>query len=293
MALQTTPTPLPLTDSLTAGADVSLTPVEGVEMTMEGLEMAVADSLAASQGSLEELFGQGATLAEQAVVEPSLWVHLTDNWVVSLLLVVTFIYYGFVMWAYGGHIGNMAKVVFGGGFGTRVAEEVSYLFMRAVRNLVAVGILAWSLVAIKWIELLGGEEPLLQQSLLLVPGAIAVALVVGTVQHIATSGVLHLVGRRQMSESLGIMSSTTMALTTTVSTPLALLFVLNVGESGQMIGNLCVAIAILGLTVFCIKSLIFFIEQKISILLWFLYLCTVILIPIGVVARIVAGSGII
>lgn len=286
MALQTPPTTHPLTDSLITGAEVALTPVDSVEM-------GVVESIATSEGSLEELFGQGAALAEQTVVEPSLWVHLTDNWVVSLLLVATFIYYCFVMWAYGGHIGNMAKVVFGGGFGTRVAEEVSYLFMRAVRNLVAVGILAWSLVAIKWIEVLGGEEPILQQSLLLVPGAIAVALVVGTAQHWATSGILHLVGRRQMSESMSIVSSTTMALTATIATPLALLFVLNSAESQAMIGKICIAIALLGLIIFCIKSLIFFIEQKISILLWFLYLCTVILIPIGVVARIVAGSGII
>jgi hypothetical protein len=187
----------------------------------------------------------------------------------------------------------MAKVTVGGGAGTRVADEVSYLFMRAVRNLNLVGISVWSLVAIKWIELLGGETPILPESLVLVPGAILVAVALGSLQRGATLAILRFVGRRQLSDSIDIVASTTMALTTAISAPVALLFVLNTGESQEIIGYACIALASLGLILFCTKSLIFFIEQKISILLWILYLCAVILIPIGVVARLVAGGGII
>lgn len=271
-----------MADSLTLGAEVAYAPSEGV-----------VDSLQIVGQSLEGLFGKGARVVEQTLVEGAHNVLLTDNWVVSLLLVGTFIYYCFVLWAYGSHIGMMAKVIVGGGGGTRVADEVSYLFMRAVRNLDLVGVFVWSLVAIKWIELLGGESPILPESLMLVPGAIVVAVVLGAVQRGATSAILRLVGRRQLNESISIVASTTMALTTAISTPIALLFVLNTGSSQEIIGYGCLALASLGLILFCTKSLIFFIEQKISILLWILYLCAVILIPIGVVARLVAGGGII
>lgn len=271
------------TDSLSLGADALSTSVES----------SVADTLQTAQMSLEGLFGESARVVEQTFVEAPQSVPLTDNWVVSLLLVGAFIYYCFVLWAYGSHIGLMAKVTFGNGGGTRVADEVSYLFMRAVRNLDLVGLFVWSLVAIKWIELLGGQSHILPNSLLLVPGAIVVAVILGAIQRGATTLVLRLVGRRQLGESIGIVASTTLALTTAIATPIALLFVLNTGTSQEIIGYVCLAMASLGLILFCTKSLIFFIEQKISILLWILYLCAVILIPIGVVARLVAGGGII
>lgn len=279
-APQTLPT---LPDSLIQGADVAYATAEEP----------VVDSLLPAAESLERIFGEGARVVEQAVVEAPQGVLLTDNWVVSLLLVGTFVYYCFVLWAYGNHVGLMAKVTVGGGAGTRVADEVSYLFMRAVRNLNLVGISVWSLVAIKWIELLGGETPILPESLVLVPGAILVAVALGSLQRGATLAILRFVGRRQLSDSIDIVASTTMALTTAISAPVALLFVLNTGESQEIIGYACIALASLGLILFCTKSLIFFIEQKISILLWILYLCAVILIPIGVVARLVAGGGII
>jgi hypothetical protein len=51
-------------------------------------------------------------------------------------------------------------------------------------------------------------------------------------------------------------------------------------------------VASIGLVTFVLKSLVFFLEQKISILLWFLYLCTAILIPIGIVVTLVVRNGV-
>ena len=53
-----------------------------------------------------------------------------------------------------------------------------------------------------------------------------------------------------------------------------------------------VAIGVAGvaLATFVTKSLIFFLEQKVSILLWILYLCAVVLIPIGIVATLVVRN---
>ena len=55
----------------------------------------------------------------------------------------------------------------------------------------------------------------------------------------------------------------------------------NTGASREMLGWVLVGVACVALFAYVVKSFVFFIEQKISILLWFLYLCTVVLIPIG------------
>jgi hypothetical protein len=87
------------------------------------------------------------------------------------------------------------------------------------------------------------------------------------------------------------MADTTMALTAIIVAPVSLLLAVNMGQSVATLSWVCLGTGAVAMTIFCIKSLILFIGQKISILLWFLYLCTVILIPIGVVITLVVRSG--
>lgn len=246
-------------------------------------------SLDSLGGGLQSLFGKSASLVPQSVEDLSVGSTLAGNWVVWLFVAGLFVLYLFVVFAYGGHIGQMGKIAFGRNLGIRVADEMSYLFMRAVRYSLLVGVVMWSLVGVKWLEVSGvnslGVEPLL-----LVPMFVAVAVALGALQRMVTNGVCALVRRKDIAEGINILADTLMALAAIVTTPIALLFVANTGASAVVLGWVCVAAAGVALFLFCTKSLIFFVEQKVSILLLILYLCTAILIPIGIVVTLVVRN---
>lgn len=247
------------------------------------------EQLVAVENTIEGLFGPSAALVEQSLPEAMEQVALSGNWVVGATLVALFIYYLFVLFAYGGHIGLMGKVMLSNNLGIRVADELSYLFMRAVRNAVTLGIVAWSLIFVKWIGMSGEGE--MGQAVWLLPMTILVCLGVGLVQRMASNFIFSLTLRREVREGVNIMADTTMALTAIIVTPVSLLLAVNMGQSVATLSWVCLVTGAVAMTIFCIKSLILFIGQKISILLWFLYLCTVILIPIGVVITLVVRSG--
>ncbi len=248
------------------------------------------EAVAEVSGSLEGLFGESARLVEQALPEIVEQGELTSNWMVGVVLVALFVYYLFVLFAYGGHIGLMGKVILSNNLGIRVADELSYLFMRAVRNATALGIVAWSLVGVKWMEMSGAAG--VSENHWLLPMVFCIALGVGVVQRLATNFIFSLTMRREVCEGLNIMADTTMALTAIVVTPLSLLLAVNSGATTEALSWVCLVTGCVAMTIFCIKSLILFIGQKISILLWFLYLCTVILIPIGVVITLAVRNGV-
>ena len=231
--------------------------------------------------SVGDIFGAQAHLVVQpeGMAEPLF--SLTDNVVVWVAAVMLFVYYLFVVFAYGGYIGQMAKIVVRGNLGIRVADELSYLFVRAVRNSVAMGVIMWALVAVGWLEMCGVESVAELRTMWLTPVIAAVSVAIGSVQRLLTNAICTLTRRGEVAEGLGILADTLMGLAAIVATPIALLFVVNTGASMEMLGWVLVGVACVALFAYVVKSFVFFIEQKISILLWFLYLCTVVLIPIG------------
>ena len=249
-----------------------------------------ADSLG---GELSELFGQGARLAPQANLLLREGVHIAENSVVWIGVVVLFVFYLFVVFAYGSHIGQMAKVIVGRNLGIRVADELSYLFMRAVRYGLLMGVLMWSLVGVKWLDVVGVRGVGEVAAEWLLPLFVEVGRAVGIVQRFVTNGICWLVRRNDIAEGLNILADTIMAFVAIVTTPIVLLFVANAGVSATTLGVVCLVVAVVGLFVFCTKSLIFFIEEKVSILLLILYLCTAILIPIGIVATLAVRNSVV
>ena len=241
-------------------------------------------SLDSLGGSLQALFGESARLVPQAVDSLGEGLHLAENGVVWVGVILLFVLYLFVVFAYGGHIGQMGKVMWGRNLGIRVADELSYLFMRAVRYGLLMGVLMWSLVAIKWLDIAGVRGVGSIDAEWLLPLFVGVGLGVGAVQRLLTNSICGLVRRKELAEGLNILADTTMAFVAIVATPIVLLFVANAGVSAATLGVVCLVIGAMGFLIFCTKSLIFFIEEKVSILLLILYLCTAILIPIGIVA---------
>lgn len=236
-----------------------------------------ADSMA------KVLFGESARLVEQHGEMVSEAVSLTDNVVVKVALVVLFVAYLLVLTLYGGQFGDMLKIILGRNIGIKVADELSYLFVKAMRLSALMGVLTWSLLAVGGAQLMGVEVDAMAIQWL-VPLSMAAVLAFVAVAWVVTRGCCSLVRRADLGEGLEILAEATLALMAVVATPIALLFVM--GGGGLQWGLLVAAsvVAAIGLFTYAIKSFLFFLEQKISILLWLLYLCTAVLIPLGIIA---------
>ncbi len=246
------------------------------------------DTLAHSPSeALQRVFGGEARFAATDVMESvadSLnGTPLTDNWMMKLVVLILFVGYIATMFLYGGHIRGMWKIVVGRNLGIKVADELSYLFVRAMLSFCGIGIIAVALTSVKALEMSGvkqveGVDPLWTAPMV----GVAILGVMGVIQ-LLTEAMCRLVRRVEVAQGLSIMGSATIGLMAVVVAPCALLFVINDGLSAQIVGVTIAAVMLLGALTYVVKSFVFFVEQKISILLWFLYLCTVILIPLGVV----------
>jgi hypothetical protein len=114
---------------------------------------------------------------------------------------------------------------------------------------------------------------------------LCLAIIAGLVLFgwLLTRGLCWLVRRSVLGEGLEILAEATLALSAVVATPIALLFVIGGGVYGKALLIMAIVVAVIGLLTYAIKSFVFFLEQKISILLWLLYLCAAVLIPLGVI----------
>ncbi len=246
------------------------------------------DTLAhTSTEALHGVFGGEARFAPSEVIEGVVdslgGTPLTDNWVVKVVVLALFVGYVATMLLYGGHIGGMWKIVVGRNLGIKVADELSYLFVRAMLSFCGIGIVAIALSAVKALELSGVEQIKGVESLWVAPVVMLAILGAMGVVRLLTEAMCRLVERSEVSQGLGITACAIVGLMAVVGAPCALLLVINDGLSAQIVGVAIAVIVILGALTYVVKSFIFFVEQKISILLWFLYLCTVVLIPLGVV----------
>ena len=240
-----------------------------------------------STEALQEVFGGEARFVPSEVVNGIVdafnGTPLTDNWVVRVVALILFVGYVATMLLYGGHIGGMWKIVVGRNLGIKVADELSYLFVRAMLSFCGIGIVALALSAVKALEILGVEQIEGVESLWVAPMVMLAIVGAMGVIRLLTKAMCHLVKRVEVSQGLSITDRAIIGLEAVVVAPCTLLFVINDGLSAQIVGITIAVVVCLGVMAYVVKSFIFFVEQKISILLWFLYLCTVVLIPLGVV----------
>ena len=252
------------------------------------LNTSATDSLALhSAEALRGVFGAEAHFAQSGVMEELLETlggsPLTENWVVRTTLLLLFVGYAALMLTYGGHIGGMWKIVVGRNLGIKVADELSYLFVRAMLTLTAMGVVGMALSAVKVLEMSGAEQIAGIAPEWSAPMVTLAIVGAGAVAWLLTEAMCRLVERGEVAQGLSIIACAIMGLVAAVATPCVLLFVINDGFSAQIVGTIIACVATLAVVTYVVKSFIFFVEQKISILLWFLYLCTVVLIPLGVV----------
>lgn len=239
--------------------------------------------------ALERVFGSSATLISAGQEEVANGCQMmsdgmVQNPVVMVGLMVVFVCYALLLLFYGGYVRGISKIVFGSNMGTKLSDEISLLFLRAMRLFALLSVVMWALVGVRVLQWQGVE------GVAEVPnGSLAIVLCLAilailALQRLSTQLICSLTRRYALGEGLSLLTTALLALTAVVATPLALLVVANTGALATMLIIALLTIASMALLCYVIKTFVFFVEQKISILLWILYLCAVVLLPMGIAA---------
>ena len=107
------------------------------------------------------------------------------------------------------------------------------------------------------------------------------------------AGVLKTIGTvcycREFTYKLTLVKADTFRLTVLFSTPLLLISGMAGGTAGKLLWCAYLTSAAIGASIFLVRSLRLYAEEKISVLLWFLYLCTLEVIPVWAIVKTVRG----
>ena len=188
----------------------------------------------------------------------------------------------------GGHAARMMRAVWGRGGEGKHRHDGDMPGAEVQALILACGLLMCGLAAVKIFEL-WGEWRWLPSSLwgggwLAVPAVMLALLAVMGVQ----SAVLHVVGKLTFStEFIRMLCAKRLSLfasMTVTGTPAVLLAALSGGVWADVAAGLFVAVTVAHLALYAGRSFLWFIDRKVSILLWILYLCAVEAMPFGIFA---------
>jgi hypothetical protein len=230
-----------------------------------------------------EVFGAESFVPTSAVQSLPEAVSLTDNLPMQIATLCLLLLYSYIIFRYGREIAQLFRMVFAARREERAKDDYSYMSADFISGLLTAGYLMAGIAAVKAIELPADGAVLAaagRQGPLLVMAAVSLSLAaIHIIQRLAmrvTGAVTLSTGfiRRLLSlRRLFFVAATVSA------APAVLLFALAEGESAQILGCAAAVTAAVFLIYYIYRSLRLFVEEKVSILLWMLYLCTVEVMP--------------
>lgn len=202
----------------------------------------------------------------------------------TLLLLLTYLS---VVFRAGGHMARMLRMVWSRREGGRRGDS-DMPGAEVQVPVLACGLLMWGIAAVKAVKLWGGGDSLPDVfaggEWLAVPLLMAALLVVMGVQ----AAVLTLAGRltfgTEFVRTLGAGRFALFASMTVTGAPAVVLAALSDGVWAEVAIGLLGVVAAIHILWYAVSSFLLFVEQKVSILLWILYLCAVEAMPFGILA---------
>lgn len=243
----------------------------------------MSDSLTTcSAADMSQIFGPQSTLGHPDPVSDPLGTMVSQTIVYKLMLIATLVYYCYVIFAFRSQIRLLFKLMFATNFTERFEEEQSYLFSIFIKHMFPLGIITCALILVRTMDIFVPNYMIFPQwvSYCAVPATVVLILTLLSVQF----GVSDLLGRLTLHE--GITNSNrnlkkwTLSMSAIVQIPLLSTFGLYYGTSQMIFVYISVFVAIISIAYYFSRSFSLFISQKVSILLWILYLCTVELVPV-------------
>ena len=267
---------------LSFGADDTVRHVPGRLLPTDSLPVLPADTVSAA-----DIYGPVSFVPVAGAPEPC-GIPVTFGVGYQMLTVLLLLLYLLLVFRAGGHAARMMRAVWGRGGEGKHRHDGDMPGAEVQALILACGLLMCGLAAVKIFEL-WGEWRWLPSSLwgggwLAVPAVMLALLAVMGVQ----SAVLHVVGKLTFStEFIRMLCAKRLSLfasMTVTGTPAVLLAALSGGVWADVAAGLFVAVTVAHLALYAGRSFLWFIDRKVSILLWILYLCAVEAMPFGIFA---------
>lgn len=272
---------------LSFGADDTVRHVPGRLLPTDFLPEPFSPVLPADTVSAADIYGPVSFVPVAGAPEPC-GIPVTFGVGYQMLTVLLLLFYLLLVFRAGGHAARMMRAVWGRGGEGKHRHDGDMPGAEVQALILACGLLMCGLAAVKIFEL-WEEWRWLPSSLwgggwLVVPAVMLVLLAVMGVQ----SAVLHVVGKLTFStEFIRMLCAKRLSLfasMTVTGTPAVLLAALSGGVWADVAAGLFVAVTVAHLALYAGRSFLWFIDRKVSILLWILYLCAVEAMPFGIFA---------
>ena len=272
---------------LSFGADDTVRHVPGRLLPTDSLPEPFSPVLPADTVSAADIYGPVSFVPVAGAPEPC-GIPVTFDVGYQMLTVLLLLFYLLLVFRAGGHAARMMRAVWGRGGEGKHRHDGDMPGAEVQALILACGLLMCGLAAVKIFEL-WGEWRWLPSSLwgggwLAVPAVMLALLAVMGVQ----SAVLHVVGKLTFStEFIRMLCAKRLSLfasMTVTGTPAVLLTALSGGVWADVAAGLFVAVTVAHLALYAGRSFLWFIDRKVSILLWILYLCAVEAMPFGIFA---------
>ena len=272
---------------LSFGADDTVRHVPGRLLPTDSLPEPCSPVLPADTVSAADIYGPVSFVPVAGAPEPC-GIPVTFDVGYQMLTVLLLLFYLLLVFRAGGHAARMMRAVWGRGGEGKHRHDGDMPGAEVQALILACGLLMCGLAAVKIFEL-WGEWRWLPSSLwgggwLAVPAVMLALLAVMGVQ----SAVLHVVGKLTFStEFIRMLCAKRLSLfasMTVTGTPAVLLAALSGGVWADVAAGLFVAVTVAHLALYAGRSFLWFIDRKVSILLWILYLCAVEAMPFGIFA---------
>ena len=272
---------------LSFGADDTVRHVPGRLLPTDSLPEPFSPVLPADTVSAADIYGPVSFVPVAGAPEPC-GIPVTFGVGYQMLTVLLLLFYLLLVFRAGGHAARVMRAVWGRGGEGKHRHDGDMPGAEVQALILACGLLMCGLAAVKIFEL-WEEWRWLPSSLwgggwLVVPAVMLVLLAVMGVQ----SAVLHVVGKLTFStEFIRMLCAKRLSLfasMTVTGTPAVLLAALSGGVWADVAAGLFVAVTVAHLALYAGRSFLWFIDRKVSILLWILYLCAVEAMPFGIFA---------
>ncbi len=233
--------------------------------------------------SAAEVFGADSFLSGNVAVNLPEAVSLTDNLPIQIATLCLLLLYSYIIFRFGHEACQLFRMAFTARREERSTDGYGYMLSDFITGLMAAGYLMVGIVAVKAIGLSAGGDTLAsieRQGPLLAMCAVSLLL---AAMHIVQQLALRIIGVVTLSvgfiRRLLALRRLFFVVVCVSATPVALLFALAEGTAAYILGYILAGIAAVFLIYYIYRSLRLFIEEKVSILLWMLYLCTVEVMP--------------
>lgn len=269
-------TPTCIQDTVPANATIKASAVAA------NIPVGTTDSIASYGVTATDMFGAQSFIPETIIPQPIAdHVSLTDNITYQIIVVVLMIFYVYAVinsrTATGEFISNLRS---------RKNDEHNQIISRFTTILHIVGFLAAGVSSIKLLDLWFPQagDVMAGWVIRLLPIMIGVGYyVLFFIQYYLLKAITDTTFNKPLFASIVTLKNSFFGLFCIAATPLTLLMALSSGTLTEIIAYVLAGMTFAIAIAYIFRSFMVFVSQKLSILFWFLYLCTLEIMPFGII----------